>query len=378
MTHNREAAAMTAASCSFPSLFSPCEAESRRCKSPIFKKHQSPASEDHGRFESTKRKCHRRTKSSVDAVEELPQLPALVGKEGVRNDGHADPASTPGPRMFGRSTSYGEFPDVSRGPALDNLDFILEAVARAVASKIELSPEACKAAEFLEPVQDKYPAGCSVDSVRGFLAHIFRKVKLPEECLVRSVVVLKRLAAKHPEVKLTATTWRPVLLGILLVIGKVADDELPKNCEWTHLFRDFELRRINTLEVVLLKALNFRIGVGCSEYVATYFDLQHQTFRALGGARKAMSQPLGITLAIKVAEERRAARASAKRQRELKNSQRNREDAKGSSCESTAAPPASEKQPTFLLSDRISAADLRAAWARHPLIDMPPTFLNSH
>ena len=301
----------TWATLTFPSLFHGYEASISHylCSSSL------SVSEDHGRYETkhisdtschtTQPLAHRRTELGKE------ELPALVGKEaGAGNDGRKRTSPAPAPRRFGRSASCGEFADVSRGTAVENLDFTLEAVARAVAIKIDPSLEACKAAGFLEPVQDKHPAGCSVDSVRGFLAHVFRMVKFPKECLVRGIVVLKRLAAKHPEVKLTAKTWRPVLLGILLVIGKVADDELPKNCEWTHLFGDFELRRINALEVFLLKALNFRIGVGCSEYVATYLDLEQQTFRALGGARKAMSQPLGITLALKIAEERRAAKAS--------------------------------------------------------------------
>ena len=352
----------------FPTLFCARGAERHRRESPALMKHQvlpSILRASEGR--ASQPSAHRRTKSSAK------ELPALVGREG-----QAELASTPETRKFGRSTSCGDFADVSRGPAIENLDFTLEAVARAVAGKIEVSPETCKAADFLEPVQDKHPAGCSVDSVRGFLAHVFRMVQLPEECLVRSVVILKRLAAKHPEVKLTATTWRPVLLGILLVLGKVTDDELPKNCELTHLFRDFQLQRINTLEVFLLKALNFRIGVGCSEYVAAYFDVQQQAFRALGGARKATSQPLGITLALKVVEARRAAKASAQRQRELEDIQRNRESAEDSSFDRTTAPPASEKRPSFPPRGRISAADLRTAWARHPLLDKPPTFLNSH
>ena len=74
-----------------------------------------------------------------------------------------------------------------------------------------------------------------------------------------------------------------------------------------------------------------------------------------------MSQPLGMTLALKVAEARRTAMASAQRQREPKNLQRSRDDAEESSCKSTTVPPASEKQPTFRLRDRISVADLRAA-----------------
>ena len=369
----------------FPSLFYTRKAGSHRRASSTRMARQSlplirPASEDHGRFETSRASqplAHRRTKPGEDA------LPPLVGREAnAGNDGQTMTARAPAPRTLGRSASCGDFADkMSRGLAVENLDFTLEAVARAVASTIEPSPEA---AGFLEPVQDKHSAGCSVDSVRGFLGHIFRMVKLPEECLVRSVVVLKRLAAKHPEVKLTAKTWRPALLGILLVVGKVADDELPRNSEWTHLFRDFALRRINALEVLLLKALDFRIGVGCSEYVATYFDLQQQTYRELGGAQEAMSQPLGMKLALEVAQARRAAKLSAQRQREVKNLQRNsRDDAKDSSKDSsgessTTAPAASKKRPTYPLRDRISAADLRLAWAKHPLIDKPPTLLHSH
>ncbi|CAM9448105.1 unnamed protein product [Phaeothamnion confervicola] len=109
-----------------------------------------------------------------------------------------------------------------------------------------------------------------------FARALFRSARLSSECSIVALIYVEKLVGLG-RVPLLARNWRPVLLAALLCASKVWMDYASWNVEFTGIYRDFTLAKINQLERDFVQAIGWDLYVASSVYAKYYFALRSLT-----------------------------------------------------------------------------------------------------
>jgi hypothetical protein len=126
-----------------------------------------------------------------------------------------------------------------------------------------------------------------LSDVLAFYEEFYRRSKMEHDTIIMSLIYVERLVkatngALHP----TPENWRSILLACMVLASKVWDDLSMWNVDFSNVSTNtagllsFSLRRINELELALLKHLTFDVRVGASEYAKYYFLIRNMLIRS--------------------------------------------------------------------------------------------------
>mmetsp|Transcript_22761 Transcript_22761/g.33248 ORF Transcript_22761/g.33248 Transcript_22761/m.33248 type:complete len:494 (+) Transcript_22761:90-1571(+) len=126
------------------------------------------------------------------------------------------------------------------------------------------------------------------------LTRFFTKIcidsQMEYECAVISLIFLTRLVELgNGAFRLDEDTYRGAVLACMLVANKLWDDFAMLNADYCCIFRGLTLRRVNELELQLLRVLGGDLWVSPSEFARCHFAIQElvtqeEIKRVLGSA----------------------------------------------------------------------------------------------
>mmetsp|Transcript_10097 Transcript_10097/g.18426 ORF Transcript_10097/g.18426 Transcript_10097/m.18426 type:complete len:766 (+) Transcript_10097:283-2580(+) len=124
----------------------------------------------------------------------------------------------------------------------------------------------------------------SLSQITDFYRSIFLRSQMEADCIIISLIYIERLI-KRSGGALTprANNWRSILFSCMVLASKVWDDLSMWNCDFSKIGPSgvtFSLARTNELEIALLRALEYRVKVGASEYAKYYFLLRGMLCRS--------------------------------------------------------------------------------------------------
>ena len=126
--------------------------------------------------------------------------------------------------------------------------------------------------------EDQYPLGRDAqmahitvatthDAVMSWLWTILDAIALDAECLLISLVLVERALSKQSAVRLTPSTWRPILLSGLLVTSKDWYDGRVFNLDYAERLDEYiTLPHLNAMEAEFLGLLDYRTTISASLY----------------------------------------------------------------------------------------------------------------
>lgn len=115
--------------------------------------------------------------------------------------------------------------------------------------------------------------------VRDLLEAIAAATRFDQEIAVLSAIYVERLLEKNPAVRLTKSSWRPILVAAMHLAFKTWEDVHPWNAEFVAwLSQDVGVRypaqRLHVLELRFLVGLGYRVDVSGELYAAYLFSLR--------------------------------------------------------------------------------------------------------
>jgi hypothetical protein len=126
-----------------------------------------------------------------------------------------------------------------------------------------------------------------LSDVLSFYAEFYRRSKMEHDTIIMSLIYVERLVkATNGALNPTPENWRSILFACMVLASKVWDDLSMWNVDFSNVstniagFLSFSLRRINELELALLKHLSFDVRVGASEYAKYYFLIRNMLIRS--------------------------------------------------------------------------------------------------
>lgn len=119
----------------------------------------------------------------------------------------------------------------------------------------------------------------SANNIFKLLQAVATMSECRKEVVVLSAIYVERLLDRNPELTLSATNWRPVLVAGLHLALKTWEDVHPWNAEVAaYLHRRagvaYPARSLYTLESRFLSGLGYRVDVQGQVYASYYFSLQ--------------------------------------------------------------------------------------------------------
>ena len=134
-----------------------------------------------------------------------------------------------------------------------------------------------------------------------FFRDLFMKSQMEMECIIMSLIYMERLTkVTQGRVQVRAHNWKSLLVGSMIMASKVWDDLSMWNADFSQVCPEFNLKRINELELALLEFLQYSVKVTASDYAKYYFHLRSYSCR-LGLAHDLQSlQPLDMDNAHKL------------------------------------------------------------------------------
>lgn len=163
-------------------------------------------------------------------------------------------------------------------------------------------PEHPKATVFhnfdYTPGTDKVPP---LAELVTFFRELFTKSQMEMECIIMSLIYMERLTrVTEGRVQVGAHNWKSLLVGSMIMASKVWDDLSMWNADFSQVCPEFNLQRINELELALLEFLHYSVKVTASDYAKYYFHLRSYSCR-LGLTHDLKSlQPLDMDNAHKL------------------------------------------------------------------------------
>eukprot|EP00980_Cylindrotheca_fusiformis_P011080 scaffold2551_cov113-Cylindrotheca_fusiformis.AAC.19 len=122
--------------------------------------------------------------------------------------------------------------------------------------------------------------------VLAFYEEFYMRSKMEHDTIIMSLIYVERLVkATNGALNPTPENWRSILFACMVLASKVWDDLSMWNVDFSNVSTNavgllsFSLRRINELELSLLKYLNFDVRVGASEYAKYYFLIRTMLIR---------------------------------------------------------------------------------------------------
>ena len=109
-------------------------------------------------------------------------------------------------------------------------------------------------------------------TVRNWIKHFHQHAQLEDDVLLITVIYFERLISTR-KIELNSTTYRAFILVSLLIASKIWDDVSMENGDFAAI-ADWNLLKVNELEVMALEALDWRCTVTAGEYTTYFFKLR--------------------------------------------------------------------------------------------------------
>jgi len=142
----------------------------------------------------------------------------------------------------------------------------------------------------------------TLETITDFFKMVFEKCQIEHECIIITLIYIERLVkATKGRLVIRSGNWRSILFACMVMASKVWDDLSMWNVDFSQVSTEFDLQRINELELALLAALEYSVKVPASEYAKYYFHLRSMMAR-LGFHNKSISMlmPLDVNGAKKL------------------------------------------------------------------------------
>mmetsp|Transcript_7183 Transcript_7183/g.13285 ORF Transcript_7183/g.13285 Transcript_7183/m.13285 type:complete len:631 (-) Transcript_7183:117-2009(-) len=130
-----------------------------------------------------------------------------------------------------------------------------------------------------------------------FYDAFYRRSQMEHDTIITSLIYVERvIKLSHGELTPNPENWRSLLFACMVLASKVWDDLSMWNVDFSNVsahtagLSAFTLRRINQLELELLKCLKFDVKVPASEYAKYYFLIRTMLLRS--GLVKENEKPL--------------------------------------------------------------------------------------
>ena len=137
----------------------------------------------------------------------------------------------------------------------------------------------------------------SLNDVLAFYKEFYRRSQMEHDTIIMSLIYVERLIKQtNGGVAPNPSNWRSVLFACMVLASKVWDDLSMWNIDFSNVSANtaglslFTLRRINRLELAILKCLNFDVKVPASEYAKYYFLIRTMLLRS--GLLQNVEKPL--------------------------------------------------------------------------------------
>ncbi len=139
----------------------------------------------------------------------------------------------------------------------------------------------------------------TLDDVSVFYRDVFSRAQMESDCIIISLIYVERLikvtdGALRPRI----TNWRSILFSCMVMASKVWDDLSMWNADFSHTCPagvEFQLSRINELELAVLSSLQYKVKVPASEYAKYYFLLRSMLIKSgLGSDDLKAINPLDV------------------------------------------------------------------------------------
>ena len=109
-------------------------------------------------------------------------------------------------------------------------------------------------------------------TVRNWIKHFHQHAQLEDDVLLITVIYFERLISTR-KIELNSTTYRAFILVSLLIASKIWDDVSMENGDFAAI-ADWNILKVNELEVIALEALDWRCTVTAGEYTTYFFKLR--------------------------------------------------------------------------------------------------------
>ena len=139
----------------------------------------------------------------------------------------------------------------------------------------------------------------TLDDVSVFYRDVFSRAQMESDCIIISLIYVERLikvtdGALRPRI----SNWRSILFSCMVMASKVWDDLSMWNADFSHTCPagvEFQLSRINELEIAVLSALQYKVKVPAGEYAKYYFLLRSMLIKSgLGSEDLKAINPLDV------------------------------------------------------------------------------------
>ena len=169
------------------------------------------------------------------------------------------------------------------------------------ASKVSKQENAGASPQYYDALKDlnvsNTDAVPSLNDVVEFYDAFYRRSQMEHDTIITSLIYVERVVKyTNGAVTPNAENWRSLLFACMVLASKVWDDLSMWNVDFSNVsahtagLSSFTLRRINQLELELLKCLKFDVRVPAGEYAKYYFLIRTMLLRS--GLVKEDEKPL--------------------------------------------------------------------------------------
>lgn len=103
---------------------------------------------------------------------------------------------------------------------------------------------------------------------------------MENECIIMTLIYVEKLVkVTKGRFCIRFDNWRSTLFACMILASKVWDDLSMWNVDFSQINSQFDLPRINELELALLDALSYEVKVPAGEYAKYYFHLRSMMAR---------------------------------------------------------------------------------------------------
>ena len=120
----------------------------------------------------------------------------------------------------------------------------------------------------------KIPQGAlTFEMLYDWIRRVFKDGLFDGHCVIVSLVYINRLTS-WKKIPVTGDSWKPLVIGSLIVAQKWLDDVSLINSDFPLLYPELTARQINHLERSIYRLLEFKIDVSREVHAHYYFTLR--------------------------------------------------------------------------------------------------------
>lgn len=159
-----------------------------------------------------------------------------------------------------------------------------------------LEEEMCLDELTLDEAEKELP---TLEVITSFYRDVFMRAQMETDCIIMSLIYVERLIkVTDGLLRPRRSNWRSLLFSCMILSSKVWDDLSMWNGDFSQTCPAgviFSVKRINELELAILKALKYKVKVPASEYAKYYFLLRSMLIKSgLGGDDLKTMNPLDV------------------------------------------------------------------------------------